>query len=120
MRIHLKCSCGAEAEFCDDRSIHGDASRVFGGPEFKPDAQGRLYHVEVVADRWHMDHAKCREAWREDAEDSSLLSKALREHADIRTSTEPRNECSHSWIHKSNTAGTYMLCQKCHKMEVDP
>lgn len=50
MRIELKCACGASAMFEASTFING------GGA---PDACGRIFRVEVLADEWkepHKDH----------------------------------------------------------------
>jgi hypothetical protein len=51
MKITLKCSCGAEAMFESGTYINGG-----GNPDFK----GRIYQVEVRADRWLDDHSTCK------------------------------------------------------------
>ena len=51
MKIHFKCSCGAEADF--------ESSQL---EPSEPDAQVRVFHVEVVADRWSDRHRPCQAA----------------------------------------------------------
>lgn len=50
MKISLTCPCGAAATFEDCRGAY----IVDGG---KPDGSGRVYKIEVIADKWKQEHA---------------------------------------------------------------
>lgn len=57
MRIELKCRCGAQAVFEDERGAH--IARA-NGSEY--DDKGRTYLIEVRADEWQNRHQVCLEA----------------------------------------------------------
>ena len=140
MRIQFKCSCGAEAEFYDERSVRGEPALRYA--DLKPDEQGRIYHVEVVADRWLADHAKCREAMREDAaptlvgEDENWLHFRIPRKAGViftksesmpdvyAKPPEPAKECEHDWHRElvgpdpSGESVAVDTCRKCQRKEV--
>ena len=107
MRIHLKCSCGAEATWENDN-----------------DTEVSTAHMTDLADRWHMDHAKCREAWQEDAEDRRLASEVLNDPKETYTKFEPAKECEHDWHRElvgpdpSGESVAVDTCRKCQRKEV--
>lgn len=72
MRIYLKCSCGAEATWENDNAT-----------------EAAITHTVDLSDSWHMSHAKCREAGREDAEDRRLASEVLNDPKETYTKFEP-------------------------------
>lgn len=95
MRIHLKCSCGAEATWDNDN-----------------DSEVATAHMTDLADRWHMDHAKCR--------DVSLMPTPP-QHA---APPEPAKECEHDWNRElvgpdpSGESVAVDTCRKCQRKEV--
>lgn len=52
MRIELKCKCGAEAVFEDERGVFINR----GGDR---DEKGRCYVIEQRADDWQERHQQC-------------------------------------------------------------
>lgn len=52
MKIELKCTCGASAVFNDERGS-------FINPGGHPDDKGRIYRVEIMADKWLANHRRC-------------------------------------------------------------
>ncbi len=57
MNINIECPCGAKFTSGDDRGHY-----INGGGA--ADDKGRIYQVEVVADRWMEQHKSCPESIR--------------------------------------------------------
>ena len=49
MKLHANCPCGAMFDVENERGSYINA----GG---HPDDKGRIFHVEVIFDRWLEDH----------------------------------------------------------------
>ena len=57
MKVHAECPCGAKLDAEDARGHY-----INGGGS--PDDKGRIYQLEVVADRWFDQHRACPESIR--------------------------------------------------------
>lgn len=95
MRIQFKCSCGAEAMWCNDDDCQVDRD-----------------HVERYASEWLADHAKCREAAR-------LLKMSDDGRVEpVFPKPEPAKECEHypmTDLHPVEKALMTRPCPKCGK-----
>lgn len=50
--ISLRCRCGATFYF-------NDREETYINPDHSPDPKGRLYRIELLADRWQDRHRVC-------------------------------------------------------------